>query len=478
MIAQGLVLLSQNDADAPALPAVATVSKDDAWDDGGRGLGEAAAAQGRLWCDRPYFTGNPSIDWMVAKIDRVTDADGWAQIGNEQNLELEGWSGGPAAWRDFDADVRARVKRPDRLLAMPPSPGVAGWPEWVTPAGPFAVHAYGTLDGMRGIVEWYLENTDGQLCVTECNFGAGNAVDVDAWANDHLIPFLDWCATQPRIVAVAYFCWRWHGGPSLPTSVDAAGTAVETVIRDWRPPVNGGEGDVDDITLSVPTEWTPASPANYDAGPRAWTTGIVVHCTRGGASTPQQEFEATVDWFADPSAKVSAHLVVGPSSVARPLHDDAVAWHARTANDDHLGIEIAQATNETPISDWQYAAAAEACRRWCDKYGLPYAQVVGEGPRGLVGHDDTESGWQDGKSDPGATPCGVFDWGYFMALVTQTAQPPELVALENEVWGLGAQLMALGDRYTALGYPHRGEYARSQGNALKEWVNTASKAQK
>lgn len=239
MLKQGLVLLSDEDADAPPLPAVATVSKDDAWDHGAYDIGAADAALGKLWVDRPYFTGNPSVDWMVAKCDRVTDAGGYAQLGNEANLtDVEHWIGGPAAWDDFYWAVFDRVKAPERLLAMPPSPGLPGWEEWVTPVGggPHAVHAYGTVDQMRGIVEWYIANTSGDLFVTECNFGAGNEVSVDRWADDHLVPFLDWLATQPRVRFCSYFAWRWRGAPPMPTTVDAAGTRVEAVLRAWRPP--------------------------------------------------------------------------------------------------------------------------------------------------------------------------------------------------------------------------------------------------
>ena len=65
MLKQGLVLLSSADTDAPDLPAVATCSKDDQWDDGGRAIGAAAASEGALWCDRPYYTGNPGASWLL-----------------------------------------------------------------------------------------------------------------------------------------------------------------------------------------------------------------------------------------------------------------------------------------------------------------------------------------------------------------------------------------------------------------------------
>jgi lysozyme len=238
VIQQGFVLLSDADTDAPACPAVATVSTlDQQWDSGGWALGAAAAAAGRTWVDRPYFTGNPTVAWLVGRANEVTRAGGFCQLGNELNLEMEGFQGGPEAWFQLEEAVLAVVERPDRCLAMPPSPGVPGWQEWVSPTGPYAVHAYGSSDQMRQVVEWYLEATSEELFVTELNFGAGNVVDVDTWATVDLVAFLDWCATQPRVRFASYFCWRWRTPDSaLTTPVDAAGTAIEVVVRDWTPP--------------------------------------------------------------------------------------------------------------------------------------------------------------------------------------------------------------------------------------------------
>ena len=241
MLAQGLVILSQNDADAPALPAIATVSKDDSGDDGGYALGAQAAARGALWCDRPYFTGNPTSEWLLEQIDWATD-DGCraVQIGNELNLDLEGWQGGSASYDALYAELRAA--RPEAtLLYHPPSPGVAGWQAWVAVDQPaYAVHAYGTADQMRAVVQWYLDNTAGSLWVTECKFGAGQTADIDAWAEQELRPFLDWCAAQPRVQMCAVFAWRWNESATLPSSIDAKGSDVPEVLAAWVPPMNGG----------------------------------------------------------------------------------------------------------------------------------------------------------------------------------------------------------------------------------------------
>lgn len=441
-LAQGFVVLSAADGDAPACPAVGTVSKQDDWDDGGFAHGVAWANAGAVWIDRPYFTGHPDPAWLAARCDEAIDAGAsWAQVGNELNLALEGWTGGPAEYVAFEDAVRAASRYPGHLLAMPPSPS-GDWHPWVRSAGDHAVHAYGSCAQMREIVEWYLANTTGRCVVTELNFGAGNTVDVEAWAGAELVPFLDWCASEARVAVALYFAWRWDQSPTLPTSVDAAGTAVERVITDWLPPAGGGANG--DVTLSVPTVVQYAAPGNFAVGPRAQTRGVVVHTTRGGSGSLEEDYRSTVAWFQNPQSGVSAHLVVGPSEVARCLHDTAIGYHAKTANQAFLGLEIAQPTISTPISDFQYAAAAEACRRWAEQYGFPLERVMTEAAAGLVGHQDTESGKQDGKTDPGVPPQGVFDWGRFLDACRGAPAPDPIVAVRDQVWALAEQAEALG----------------------------------
>jgi GH25 family lysozyme M1 (1,4-beta-N-acetylmuramidase) len=246
VLRQGFVLLSAGDTDAPQTPAVAVVSKEDAGDDGGFALGAAAAARGALVVDRPYVTGNPTVGWFVERADRATEAGMWCQVLNELNLEMEGFVGGPEAYFAFEDALRLVAADPERLLAMPPSPGVPGWEAWVRPEGHHAVHAYGSCAQMTDIVQWYVAHTAGDIYLSEINFGAGNTVDVDTWAATELVPFLDWCAGQERVKCCAYFAWRWRTPDStLTTPLDAAGTAIETVIRDWTPPDPPAQGAPD-----------------------------------------------------------------------------------------------------------------------------------------------------------------------------------------------------------------------------------------
>jgi lysozyme len=73
------------------------------------------------------------------------------------------------------------------------------------------------------------------LWVGECNPGAGRAFDRDAWARDELPKILDYCRAA-HCEAFTYFAYRWPTPDmSLPTPVDAAGTEIERVIREWKP---------------------------------------------------------------------------------------------------------------------------------------------------------------------------------------------------------------------------------------------------
>jgi hypothetical protein len=209
--------------------------------------------------------------------------------------------------------------------------------------------------------------------------------------------------------------------------------------EDWRafalgaaptpPEPTPGGTTVPDIVTTGPYRESLAHPENWSAGPRATTLGVVIHATRGGGR-PETELSATVNWFKNADAQVSAHLVIGLppfSEVVRCVRDDDVAWHAREANRTHLGIEICQPTPTTPITAFQYEAAAEACRLWATKYNFPLRRVMTITQPGIVGHEDTEPGKRDRKSDPGP----AFDWPRFLALLDATPAPTraELEAL-------------------------------------------------
>lgn len=249
-----LVLLSDFDTDAPILPGVATVSKDGP-DHGGYNLGVTAAMADRLWVDRPYFTGNPSDDWILDECRGTTTHGGYCQFGNELDLGYEGWVGGPTAY--LAQWERLQEKYPwGNWVSQPPS-GNADLYLWTNyNAKRHAVHAYGSAAQMQATVQWFLDRTSADLYITECNFGAqakgdGPTIDVNAWALEQLKPFLEWCNQQPRVKMVAYFAWRWDRSDTLQTSVDAKGTIVPDVLGS---PLGGNGGQ----TMNPYIEWIKA----------------------------------------------------------------------------------------------------------------------------------------------------------------------------------------------------------------------------
>lgn len=270
MLRQALVIL-RGDADPPELPGIATVSKDDAGNDGGYALGLAAAGRGALWVDRPYWTGNPSLDARAARYERVIAAGGYVQDGNELNLPEEGWRGDAEAYQRHHDALAARVSDPNRLLFQPPSPS-GDWHRWIGVGRAYAVHAYGEFTQMRETVQWYLDHTIGELFVTECNPGAGNRFNLDAWAEDHFRTFLDWCAQQPRVRMVAYFAHSWDQSPRLPSSIDARGTKVIDVLRSWSPPASTAAPAP---PAATPGSTSPAPPPTSEEAPMP-TPGAIV----------------------------------------------------------------------------------------------------------------------------------------------------------------------------------------------------------
>lgn len=192
---------------------------------------------------RLYGKGRPQPREIAQKASAWHGQGCRVQLGNEPNLASEGFGGGLADYAAWFHAVKAQLPGA-RLYWAGMSPGVPGWRDWyaadlVAPADGIAAHAYGSVDEMRAVVEALLP-LGKPLWLAEVNFGAGRSVDRDAWAREHLHPFLDWCADQPLVEAVTYFAHRWPTPDmALATPVDAAGTAIEAelaafVARRWR----------------------------------------------------------------------------------------------------------------------------------------------------------------------------------------------------------------------------------------------------
>lgn len=173
----------------------------------------------------------------------------------------------------------------------------------------------------------------------------------------------------------------------------------------------------------VEVQWSPNAVPH-----RPRTLGIIIHSTRGNTDSLEREYLATISHFLNPQAEVSTHVVIGPRSICRMVADADLAWHARENNATHLGIELVHPRADWPFTDFEYEAAAEVVRGWCEKYSIPMEHVTSQSQPGIIGHDETEQGRRDGKSDPG----GQFDWSHFMALVRGVVAPTSMPAPTEE----------------------------------------------
>lgn len=146
-------------------------------------------------------------------------------------------------------------------------------------------------------------------------------------------------------------------------------------------------------------------------GVRPHTYGVVLHSTRGGASSYDAEYRAKLNHFASRASQVSAHAVVGPNGEADfPVADDLEAWHAEEHNKTHLGIELVQPKPGDPIPEPTLRRAAQIVKGWQAKYGFPLQWST---ESGLAEHREMPQGKRVGKSDVGPP----FDQGAFLRMV-------------------------------------------------------------
>lgn len=175
---------------------------------------------------------------------------------------------------------------------------------------------------------------------------------------------------------------------------------------------------------------------NHD-GPRAQTLGVVIHATLGGSASPQTEYDATINWFESTASQVSAHAVAGPGGkVHRSVRPENIAWHCRTSNATHLGIELAKAHVGDVILPEILDAAAKVVAGWCKDYSIP---VVWSTTHGLAEHREMPTN-TDGHQDVG----GPFDRADFLARVKKYATEDQLTDQQKAavlddlglIWGM------------------------------------------
>ena len=80
------------------------------------------------------------------------------------------------------------------------------------------------------------------------------------------------------------------------------------------------------------------------------------------------------------------------------------AWHAVEHSWEAYGIEVCQPTIDRPYKEGHYKNLVTVCVPYV-KAGIPVVHLPtlewADGRRGFVGHEETEQGLRDGKSDPG-----------------------------------------------------------------------------
>jgi N-acetyl-anhydromuramyl-L-alanine amidase AmpD len=151
---------------------------------------------------------------------------------------------------------------------------------------------------------------------------------------------------------------------------------------------------------------------------------VVIHITDGGPKV-----DGTVGWFLNPTRPngdplpVSAHYVIGQNGdVVQMVRNNDVAYHSGSANGDSIGIEHCarqpRAFGPTdaglPPSVVQYEASAALVRWLCEGYGIPMDREH------ILGHAEADT-----RTTHTACPNAVWDWDYYMELVTSgMSQPP------------------------------------------------------
>lgn len=148
---------------------------------------------------------------------------------------------------------------------------------------------------------------------------------------------------------------------------------------------------------------------------------VVVHTME--AAERSDTAEAVARWFARPDTEVSAHYCVDADSIVQCVREQDIAWHARGANDNSIGIELAGYAGQGPKGwddDYSWAVlerAAALTSEICARHGIPIRRL--RAPqllarrRGITGHVDTSEAFRRSTHwDPGP----AFPWRRFLRL--------------------------------------------------------------
>lgn len=153
---------------------------------------------------------------------------------------------------------------------------------------------------------------------------------------------------------------------------------------------------------------------------------IVIHITDGGAN-----INGTIGWFQNPSAKVSAHYVIGQDGeIVQMVRHNDVAWHARSANGTSIGIEHVANTRGLNPTPAQMCASAALVSWLCDQYGIAVDRTH------ILGHSEADT-----ATSHSGCPNAVWDWNYYMGMITSRTcyEPDSTTTTTPTAQGLAAR---------------------------------------
>ena len=169
---------------------------------------------------------------------------------------------------------------------------------------------------------------------------------------------------------------------------------------------------------------------NHGSGwPHGKPKACMIHATRSGQPNRTSlaghrlETRSTINWFKSAASRASSNLIISPVEIVRMVADDDYAWHAKEHSDWMWSIGVTQALPTDPYLDGHYELLARAGRHYVS-LGVPpvYLPHYSNGMSGFTGHEDSEQGVRDGKSDPGDN----FDWDRFIASIQEPEQEDDM----------------------------------------------------
>lgn len=192
----------------------------------------------------------------------------------------------------------------------------------------------------------------------------------------------------------------------------------------------------------------------------------MLHSTRGGAATVEQEWAGTLNWFQSNPYEISAHAVIAfDGRIARCVDEARIAHHAGIHNGRWLGVELVQPRLGDPISDTQYQTLARWCQVMGEQFGFtPNALTLQE-------HRHMPQGIGSGKSDIGAP----FSVAVLLDYINTPQEPPMTGAQKDAIRNAAAEILNRGMRVKGYGaelgtlqHENYDEALTSTGNELME----------